>query len=73
MEFVLSELCEQVVTARAAKRPLLIRGGGTRLFYGGPLPAADAASWLDLSAYQGVVSYEPSELVLTARAGTPAM
>ena len=70
MEFVLSELCEQVVTARAAQRPLLIRGGGTRLFYGGPLPADDAASWLDLSAYQGVVSYEPSELVLTARAGT---
>lgn len=71
MEFVLSELCEQVVTARAGQRPLLIRGGGTRLFYGGPLPADDAATWLDLSAYQGVVGYEPSELVLTARAGTP--
>ncbi|MFC4299189.1 glycolate oxidase subunit GlcE [Castellaniella hirudinis] len=71
MEFVLSELCEQVVTARAAQRPLLIRGGGTRLFYGGPLPAGEAVSWLDVSAYQGVVSYEPSELVLTARAGTP--
>ncbi|WP_276809504.1 glycolate oxidase subunit GlcE [Castellaniella defragrans] len=71
MEFVLSELCEQVVTARAAQRPLLIRGGGTRLFYGGPLPSEDAASWLELSAYRGVVGYEPSELVLTARAGTP--
>lgn len=71
MEFVLSELCEQVVTARAAQRQLLIRGGGTRLFYGGPLPPEGAASWLDLSAYHGVVSYEPSELVLTARAGTP--
>ncbi len=44
MEFVLSELCEQVVTARAAQRPLLIRGGGTRLFYGGPLPADEAVS-----------------------------
>ena len=71
MEFVLSELCEQVVTARAAQRPLLIRGGGTRLFYGGPLPPEGTVSRLDLSAYQGVVSYEPSELVLTARAGTP--
>ena len=71
MEFVLSELCDQVVTARAAQRPLLIRGGGTRLFYGGPLPAEDSVSWLDVSAYQGVISYEPSELVLTARAGTP--
>ncbi|MFA7438367.1 glycolate oxidase subunit GlcE [Castellaniella sp.] len=71
MEYVLSELCEQVVTARAAQRPLVLRGGGTRLFYGGPLPAADRFSWLDLAAYRGVVSYEPSELVLTARAGTP--
>ena len=71
MEFVLSELCEQVVTARAAQRPLMIRGGGTRLFYGGPVPDEGTVSWLDLSAYQGVVSYEPSELVLTARAGTP--
>lgn len=70
MEFALTELCEQVVTARAAQRPLLIRGGGTRLFYGGPLPPAETISWLDLSAYQGVVNYEPSELVLTARAGT---
>ncbi|WP_066453732.1 glycolate oxidase subunit GlcE [Castellaniella caeni] len=71
MEFVLSELCDQVATARAAKRPLMIRGGGTRLFYGEPLPADDSFSWLDLSAYRGVVAYEPAELVLTARAGTP--
>ncbi|WP_345798448.1 glycolate oxidase subunit GlcE [Castellaniella sp. MT123] len=71
MEFVLSELSEQVVAARAAQRPLLIRGGGTRLFYGEPLPSGDAVSWLDLSEYRGVVGYEPSELVLTARAGTP--
>ena len=71
MEFVLSELCDHVVTSRAAQRPLMIRGGGTRLFYGGPLPAQDSVSWLDVSAYQGVISYEPSELVLTARAGTP--
>jgi glycolate oxidase FAD binding subunit len=69
MEFTLSELTEQVVTARAAKRTLMIRGGGTRLFYGEPLP--DSPTWLDLSTYQGVVGYEPSELVLTARAGTP--
>lgn len=71
MEFVLSELSEQVVTARAAQKPLTIRGGGTRLFYGDPPPAADPAGWLDLSAYRGIVGYEPSELVLTARAGTP--
>lgn len=70
MEYVLSELSEQVVAARAAKRPIRIRGGGTRLFYGEPMANEDAA-WLDLSGYRGVVDYEPSELVLTARAGTP--
>ncbi|CAM5189635.1 Glycolate oxidase FAD binding subunit OS=Castellaniella defragrans OX=75697 GN=HNR28_000817 PE=4 SV=1 [Castellaniella defragrans] len=70
MEYVLSELSEQVATARAAKRALRIRGGGTRAFYGNPWPVDQTAGWLDLSAYHGVVNYEPSELVLTARAGT---
>ncbi|HEX7385833.1 MAG TPA: glycolate oxidase subunit GlcE [Castellaniella sp.] len=71
MEYVLSELSEQVATARAAQRPLRIRGGGTHAFYGNPWAADDTSAWLDVSAYKGVVSYEPSELVLTARAGTP--
>ena len=70
MEYVLSELSEQVAAARAGQRALRIRGGGTRSFYGNPWPADDSAGWLDLSAYRGVVNYEPSELVLTARAGT---
>lgn len=72
MQFVLSELCEQVMTARAAKQPIYIRGGGTRQFYGEPFPdiVTSGLSWLDLSGYHGIVSYEPSELVLTARAGT---
>lgn len=72
MQFVLSELCEQVMTARAAKRPVYIRGGGTRQFYGQPFPDAvtSGLSWLDLAGYHGIVGYEPSELVLTARAGT---
>lgn len=71
MEYVLSELSEKVATARAAKRTLRIRGGATRSFYGNPWTDDAAAGWLDTSAYRGVVSYEPSELVLTARAGTP--
>lgn len=72
MQFVLSELSEQVMTARAAKRPVYIRGGATRQFYGEPFPdtVASGLSWLDISSYHGIVSYEPSELVLTARAGT---
>jgi glycolate oxidase FAD binding subunit len=46
--------------------PLCIRGGGSKDFYGGPL----AGEPLEVSAYRGIVSYEPSELVVTARAGT---
>lgn len=73
MEFVLTELIEQVMTARAAQRPVYIRGGGTKDFYGEPgcLRNATGHSVLDMSAYHGVVNYQPSELVITVRAGTP--
>ncbi|MER1968385.1 glycolate oxidase subunit GlcE [Castellaniella sp. GW247-6E4] len=72
MDFVLTEFCDQVATARAAQRPVLIRGGATRMFYGEPRgfePAADRL-WLDIAPYHGIIGYEPSELVITARAGT---
>lgn len=72
MDFLLSELCQQVMTARAAERPVCIQGGGTKSFYGEPgdrgvLP--DMAM-LNLAGYHGVINYQPSELVITARAGT---
>lgn len=72
MEFILNELIQQVMTARATRRPLLIRGGGSKAFYGEPYAAdtlADMAT-LDLSSYAGITNYQPSELVITARAGT---
>ncbi len=47
-------------------KPLRIRGGGTKDFYGGPL----AGEVLDTAGYTGIVNYEPTELVVTARAGT---
>jgi glycolate oxidase FAD binding subunit len=50
-----------------ARQPLRLRGGGTKDFYGGPL----AGELLDVSGHRGVVAYEPTELVMTARAGTP--
>jgi glycolate oxidase FAD binding subunit len=71
MEFVLSEMIEKVMTARASQRPLFIQGGGTKQFYGEPVRAPASCSVLDVSGYRGVVNYEPSELVVTARAGTP--
>jgi len=47
-------------------RPLRLRGGGTKDFYGQALEG----EIFDTRAYSGIVSYEPSELVITARCGT---
>lgn len=52
------------------KQPLRIRGGGSKDFYGNP-QALQHSSILDTSTWQGIVDYEPSELVITARSGTP--
>ncbi|ANN77301.1 glycolate oxidase subunit GlcE [Bordetella flabilis] len=73
MDFVLSELCDQVMTARAGHKPLFICGGGSKAFYGNhrPLRPEDGHCLLDITAYRGIVNYQPSELVVTARAGTP--
>jgi glycolate oxidase FAD binding subunit len=62
---------EQVIAKvrDAARRgtPLRVRGGGSKDFYGEP-SAGEQLSTLDLA---GITSYEPSELVITVRAGTP--
>ncbi|MGZ5194183.1 MAG: glycolate oxidase subunit GlcE, partial [Ramlibacter sp.] len=47
--------------------PLRIRGGGSKDFYGEPV----AGELLHTTPFAGVTSYEPSELVVTVRAGTP--
>jgi len=49
------------------RKPLQLRGGGSKDFYGGSLHGAV----LDTRAYAGIVSHEPTELVVTARCGTP--
>ena len=64
---VLNQLTERVRAANSGGNALRIRGGGTKDFYG----HAPSGELLDMTAYAGVVSYEPSELVVTARAGTP--
>ena len=64
---VLASLVAQVKDAAASRTPLRIRGGGSKDFYGQALEG----EILDTTAYSGVISYEPSELVVTARAGTP--
>lgn len=60
-------IAEQVRTAAATGTPLSIRGGGSKAFYG----HAAVGESLEIAAHAGVVQYEPTELVCTARAGTP--
>ena len=50
-----------------SRQPLRIRGSGSKDFHGGPL----AGEVLETAAHVGIVSYEPSELVVTVRCGTP--
>jgi glycolate oxidase FAD binding subunit len=60
-------LAEQVRIAAANRTPLRIVGGDTKAFYG----RAIAGEPLDLAGHRGIIACEPTELVLTARAGTP--
>ncbi|CAG0989022.1 glycolate oxidase FAD binding subunit [Burkholderiales bacterium] len=53
--------------AAATRASLRIVGGGTKEFYGASL----SGETLDVRAVTGVVDYDPTELVITARAGTP--
>ena len=60
-------LIDAVRSAAAESRTLRLRGGGTKDFWGEPL----RGEVLDTRGYRGIISYEPSELVVTARCGTP--
>jgi glycolate oxidase FAD binding subunit len=67
----LSELIQQfqqtIASAQSDKRALRIRGGGSKDFYGLRLDG----DVVNTQTYSGIVEYEPTELVFTARAGTP--
>jgi len=63
----LQSLIDRVCAAHAARTPLDIRGGGSKGFYGEPA----RGEAFDVSALRGISSYEPTELVVTARCGTP--
>ncbi|HEY5897728.1 MAG TPA: glycolate oxidase subunit GlcE [Burkholderiales bacterium] len=63
----LEALQEQIRSAAERKAALELRGGGSKDFYGN----AARGERVDTRAYSGIASYEPSELVITARCGTP--
>ncbi|WP_395058421.1 glycolate oxidase subunit GlcE [Polaromonas sp.] len=67
MDSALLLITEQVRAAAAAGTALRIRGGGSKDFYGEPA----VGELLDTRPLSGITSYEPSELVVTVRAGTP--
>lgn len=58
---------ERIRDANATGKHLVIRGGDTKSFYGRKV----TGTCLDVRPYAGIVSYEPTELVITVRAGTP--
>jgi len=66
VEAALARIVDQVQTARAAKGALRIVGGGTKDFYGNDCVGEP----LDIKPLAGISNYEPSELVVTVRAGT---
>ena len=66
-ETVPQALIDQVRAASAARQPLRIVGGDTKAFYGPPV----VGDTLETTGWQGIVSHEPTELVVTVRAGTP--
>ncbi len=60
-------LREQVAAAQAHRTALRIHAADTRAFLGRTVRGEP----LDVSGHRGIVDYQPSELVVTVRAGTP--
>jgi glycolate oxidase FAD binding subunit len=63
----LLKLRERVLVARSERTPLQLHGARTKEFYGESISGQP----LDVTGYRGIIDYEPSELVISARCGTP--
>ena len=61
-------LADAVRWAVAGEAPLEVIAGGSKQTLGRPV---QSAATLSLAAFDGIVDYQPSELVLTAQAATP--
>lgn len=60
-------LTNQVKTAFEQSQALRIQGSGSKHFLGYPVQGEE----LNLAAHRGIINYQPSELTLSARSGTP--
>jgi len=67
MEQALQQFRDRIASATDSKTPLRIRGGGSKDWYGQSLQG----EILDTRSHAGIVAYDPTELVITARCGTP--
>ena len=70
MQDIIDQYTNTIRTAAKSKTPLFIRGGGSKDFYGNSMNR-DGHDILSAAAYTGIIDYDPTELVMTARAGTP--
>ncbi|MFM7294122.1 MAG: glycolate oxidase subunit GlcE [Burkholderiales bacterium] len=67
MDAFIRSVQERILAAHSSKSPVVIHGGNTKSFYG----AKSTGEAIDMRGYAGVIDYQPRELVLTVRAGTP--
>jgi len=64
---IAESLQNQVSQAIEKNEHLIVRAGGSKDFYGRSVEGNE----LNIAKHQGIINYEPTELVITARAGTP--
>lgn len=67
MSDFIDDLCKRVELAARNNTQIRPMGGGTKNFYGGPLQGEE----VDMRQWAGIVEYEPTELVITVKPGTP--
>ena len=69
MHILVDQFIQRIHSATSARKTLLIQGSGSKHFYGNPIHHTEKDT-LDVTPYSGVVDYDPSELVITVKAGT---
>ncbi|RDH80739.1 MAG: glycolate oxidase subunit GlcE [endosymbiont of Galathealinum brachiosum] len=63
---ITQQLQSQILESYKSRKPLKICAGNSKNFYGHQIEA----NCIDTTGHNGIISYEPTELVITARSGT---